>query len=339
MDSSERITLSVVVPMYDESENVEAFYTRTRDALDAIGEPWELVCVDDGSRDDTLARLLALRRRDPRVKVIELSRNFGKEIALTAGLDVTRGEAVIPIDADLQDPPELIAEMVGHWREGYDVVYASRTERAGETWLKRSTAAAFYGLMTRLSDVDLPPNTGDFRLMSRQSVEALRGLRERNRFMKGIFAWVGFRQYRMEYRRDARAAGQSKWSWWRLTRLAIEGITSFSTAPLHLATWLGLAVSVLAFAYAVHRIVYTVVTGVDVPGYASTLVIVLFLGGVQLITLGIIGEYVGRIYQEVKQRPLYLVREAHGVHPAAPGAKAQGFNPVGSGTQAETDGG
>ena len=322
--------LSVVVPMYNESENVETFYARTRAVLDGIGLSWEIVCVDDGSRDDTLAQLLALHRADPRVKVLELSRNFGKEIALTAGIDAAKGEAVVPIDADLQDPPELIGEMVARWREGYDIVYATRIEREGESWFKRATASGFYRLMTRLADVDMPANTGDFRLMSRQSVDALKLLRERNRFMKGIFAWVGYRQFRLEYKRDPRRAGSSKWSWWRLLRLAIEGFTSFSTAPLQLATWLGLAVSALAFAYAVHRIVYTLVTGIDVPGYASLLVTILFLGGVQLITLGIIGEYVGRIYQEVKQRPLYLLRAVHGEvldPPIEPIAPADGAAP------------
>ncbi|MBK7779786.1 MAG: glycosyltransferase family 2 protein [Ardenticatenia bacterium] len=304
--------LSVVVPMYNEADNVATFYERTRAVLDGLGLSWEIVCVDDGSRDDTLLQLIALHRRDPRVKVVELARNFGKEIALTAGLDAAGGQAVVPIDADLQDPPELIPTMVERWRQGYDVVFATRTERMGESWLKQQTAATFYRLMERLSEVPIPPNTGDFRLMSRPAVDALRGVRERNRFMKGIFAWVGFRQTQLPYRRDARHAGETKWNWWSLTRLAIEGITSFSSAPLQLATWMGLAVSALAFAYALHRVVITLLRGPDVPGYPSLLVVILFLGGVQLITLGIIGEYIGRIYQEVKQRPLYLVRRRYG---------------------------
>ncbi len=315
-----RPVLSIVVPIYDESENIQTFYQRCRAVLDGLDLPWEIVCVDDGSRDDSLAQLVALHRVDPRVKVLELSRNFGKEIALTAGIDAATGQAVIPIDADLQDPPELIPQMVERWQAGYDVVYATRVERAGESWLKRTTASSFYHLMTRMADVDLPANTGDFRLMSRQAVDALKLLRERNRFMKGIFAWVGFRQHQLEYRRDPRLAGSTKWSWWRLIRLAMEGITSFSTAPLQLATWLGLAVSALAFAYAAHRIVLTLLRGIDEPGYASLLVSILFLGGVQLITLGIIGEYVGRIYQEVKQRPLYLLRRVHGRVATAPDA-------------------
>lgn len=304
-------TISVVVPMHNESENVEAFYTRTRTVLESLGLSWEIVAVDDGSRDDTLARLLALHERDPRLRVIELSRNFGKEIALTAGLDAALGEAVIPIDADLQDPPELIPEMVAHWREGYDVVYATRVERAGETWLKKATASAFYRLMGRLSDIPIPPNTGDFRLMSRPAVDALRLLRERNRFMKGLFAWVGFRQHALHYQRDARLAGSSKWSYWRLGHLAIEGITSFSSAPLQVATWLGLATAAFAFLYAALRVLDTLIRGNPVAGYPSLMVVMLFLGGVQLITLGIIGEYIGRIYQEVKRRPLYLVRSQH----------------------------
>ncbi|MCE7938608.1 glycosyltransferase [bacterium] len=294
--------------MHNESENVAAFYARTHAVLDRTGEPWEIVCVDDGSRDDTLDRLVALHRRDPRVRVIELSRNFGKEIALTAGIDAAVGDAVIPIDADLQDPPELIPDMLAKWREGYDVVYATRIERAGETWLKKATAGGFYRLMERLSDVPMPPNTGDFRLMARPAVDALREARERNRFMKGLFAWVGFRQYSLGYHRDPRAAGTTKWSYWRLIRLAIEGITSFSSAPLQIATWLGLAVASLSFVYGVVRIVITLLYGNPVAGYPSLMVVILFLGGVQLITLGIIGAYVGRIYQEVKGRPLYIVR-------------------------------
>lgn len=303
-----RCRISVVVPMHNESENVAAFYARTHAVLDRTGEPWEIVCVDDGSRDDTLDRLVALHRRDPRVRVIELSRNFGKEIALTAGIDAAVGDAVIPIDADLQDPPELIPDMLAKWREGYDVVYATRIERAGETWLKKATAGGFYRLMERLSDVPMPPNTGDFRLMARPAVDALREARERNRFMKGLFAWVGFRQYSLGYHRDPRAAGTTKWSYWRLIRLAIEGITSFSSAPLQIATWLGLAVASLSFVYGVVRIVITLLYGNPVAGYPSLMVVILFLGGVQLITLGIIGAYVGRIYQEVKGRPLYIVR-------------------------------
>jgi len=297
--------------MHNESENVRTFYDRTRAVLDGTGETWEIVCVDDGSRDDTLAQLVALHRADPRVTVLELSRNFGKEIALTAGLDAARGDAVIPIDADLQDPPELIPEMLAKWREGYDVVYATRLERAGETWLKRWTASAFYTLIGRLSEIPIPPDTGDFRLMSRAAADALREVREQNRFMKGLFAWVGFRQHSLKYQRDARLAGTTKWSYWRLIRLAIEGITSFSSAPLQLATWLGLFVAAFAFVYAMFRIVITLLYGNPVAGYPSLMVVVLFLGGVQLITLGIIGAYVGRIYQEVKRRPLYIVRRSY----------------------------
>ncbi len=309
--------------MYNEVDNIGAFYERTSRVLDATGEAWELICVDDGSRDGTLAALIDLHRRDPRVKVIELARNFGKEIALTAGLDAALGQAVVPIDADLQDPPELIPDMLRLWREGNDVVYATRTERLGESWIKQQTAAGFYKVMEHLSDVQVPPNTGDFRLMGRPAVDALRGLRERNRFMKGIFAWVGFRQVQLPYRREPRHAGASKWNWWGLVRLAVEGITSFSSAPLQLATFMGLVVSGLAFAYAIHRVVVTLLRGPDVPGYPSLLVVILFLGGVQLITLGIIGEYIGRIYQEVKQRPLYLVRRRHGRVAAPPGPPAE----------------
>ncbi len=315
--------LSLVAPMFNEAENVDAFHARAVAVLEALGEPFEIVLVNDGSKDDTLARLVELHRRDPRVKVVNLSRNFGKEIALSAGLDVASGEAVVPIDADLQDPPELIAEMVARWREGWDVVYAQRTSRSGESWVKRATSFAFYRVMRRLTPIDIPRDTGDFRLMDRRVVTALRELREHHRFMKGLFAWVGFRQVAIPYARDPRHAGQTKWNYLRLWNFAIEGITSFSFVPLQVASYLGGLVALLAFLYGGYFVARTLLFGADVPGYPSLLVIMLFLGGVQLLTLGVLGEYVGRIYAETKRRPLYVVRETLGLETDGDGARGE----------------
>lgn len=307
-----RPTLSLVVPMYNEEESVEIFYERVKRVLDSMGITWEIICVNDGSSDRTLEKLLALRDKDHRLKVIDFSRNFGKEIALTAGLDYAQGEAVIPIDADLQDPPELIPELVSKWREGYEVVLATRQKREGEGWLKRVTAHLFYRLAGRIMPIKLPADTGDFRLMSRQVVDVLRQIRERNRFMKGIFAWTGFRSTTVYYQREPRLAGKTKWNYWRLWNFAIEGITSFSYLPLQIATYFGFAVAGFAFVYALVIILRTLLFGKVVPGYASIMTVILFLGGVQLVCIGILGEYVGRIYHEVKARPLYIVRKTWG---------------------------
>ncbi|MCC7281407.1 MAG: glycosyltransferase family 2 protein [Acetobacteraceae bacterium] len=311
--------LSVVVPAYNEQEVLGAFHARLAAALGPLGLAWEVVYVNDGSRDATLATMLSLRAADPRAAVVNLSRNFGKEIALTAGLDHARGtEAVVVIDADLQDPPEVIAELVAVWREGVDVVYAQRSVRHGEGVVKRATAAAFYRLMQRVGGrVVLPKDTGDFRLMSRRAVDALLRLREQHRFMKGLFAWIGFPARAVLYERAPRAAGTTKWNWWKLWNLSLEGITSFTVGPLKLATYLGLLTACGAVLYALQVIVKTLVLGADVPGYPSLMTVVLFLGGVQLMTLGIIGEYLGRVFNETKQRPLYLV-ERH--LPSAPPA-------------------
>jgi len=304
----DEVFISVVVPMYNEADNVEALYQRLTRVLEGLGRSYEIICVNDGSRDDTLEKLRALHAADPRLKVIDLSRNFGKEIALTAGLDLARGEVVIPIDADLQDPPELIPVLLEKWEEGYDVVYAVRTEREGESWLKKTTSLLFYKLMQRIARIDLPPNTGDFRLMSRTVANALREIRETHRFMKGLFSWVGFRQTGVYYQRKPRYAGRTKWDYGRLWNLAVEGITSFSYLPLQLATYLGFAVAMFSFAYGAYLIVKTLLFGNPVPGYPSLMVVILFLGGIQLLTIGILGEYMGRIYTEVKRRPLYFVR-------------------------------
>jgi glycosyltransferase involved in cell wall biosynthesis len=301
--------LSVVVPAYNEQEVLEIFHERLAAALVPLGLSWEVVYVNDGSRDATLAKMLALQAADSRVAVVNLSRNFGKEIALTAGLDHARAsQAVVVIDADLQDPPEVIGQLVATWREGFDVVYAQRSVRHGEGAVKRATAAAFYRLMQRVGGrVTLPKDTGDFRLMSRRAVDALLQLREQHRFMKGLFAWIGFPAKAVLYERAPRAAGTTKWNWWKLWNLSLEGITSFTVGPLKLATYLGLLTAFAAVVYAVQVIVKTLILGADVPGYPSLMTVVLFLGGVQLMTLGIIGEYLARVFNETKNRPLYLV--------------------------------
>ncbi|HSE12498.1 MAG TPA: glycosyltransferase family 2 protein [Rudaea sp.] len=301
--------LCVVVPAYNESESLHAFHARLAAVLDTLDLDSEVLYVDDGSRDDTYAAMCALRDSDRRVATLKLSRNFGKELALTAGLDAVDADAVVVIDADLQDPPELIPVFVQHWREGYDVVYGTRSARAGETRLKKFTSAAFYRVMERLSATPLPRDTGDFRLMSRRALDALRQMRERQRFMKGLFNWVGYRQKAVVYERDPRYAGTSKFNYWRLWNFALEGITSFSGAPLKVATYIGLAAAMLAFVFGLWVLGKALLFGDPVRGYPSLMLAVLFLGGVQLMALGMIGEYLGRLYLEAKQRPLYLIEE------------------------------
>jgi glycosyltransferase involved in cell wall biosynthesis len=305
--------ISVVVPFFNEAAGVEAFYAELGPVLHAVeGHTFEIICVDDGSSDGTLARLLELVERDPRVRVLELSRNFGKEAALTAGIDAALGDAVIAIDADLQDPPELIARLIAAWRGGADVVLARRTDRSADSFLKRKTAELFYRVHNRLSSVHIPENVGDFRLMDRAAVDALKALPERQRFMKGLFAWIGFRTATVDYARAARASGASKFSGWRLWNLALEGITSFSTVPLRIWTYIGALGAALTFLYAVFIILRTLILGIDVPGYASLLAAVLFIGSLQLLSVGLLGEYIGRVYLETKQRPVYVVRREFG---------------------------
>jgi polyisoprenyl-phosphate glycosyltransferase len=302
-------TLSVVVPVFNEETGIVEFHRRLSSVMEGIGLQWEAIYVNDGSGDGTLVTLQTMRNADPHIAILNLSRNFGKEIAMTAGLDHAGGDAVVVIDADLQDPPEVIPDLVAAWLEGYDVIYAQRRERQGETWLKKLTASLFYRLMKRVGRAELPINTGDFRLMSRRTVDAVIRLREQHRFMKGLFAWVGFRSRAVLYDRAPRFAGSSKWNYWKLWNLAIEGITSFTVMPLKIATYLGLIVAVLATAYAAYIVGRTLLYGNPVAGYPSLLAIVLLLGGVQLMTLGVIGEYLGRIFNETKQRPLYLIDE------------------------------
>ena len=304
--------LSLIVPVYNESSNLDLFYERVLKVLKPLNVSYEILFIDDGSKDDSLEKLLEIRGRDSKVKVVQFSRNFGKEIAVSAGLDLAEGKAAIPIDADLQDPPELIPSLIEKWKAGYDVVYAKRTKRMGESWLKRWTASLFYRLIAKMTNIDIPEDAGDYRLLSRAAVEQLKRLRERHRFMKGLFTWVGFKQTAVFFERDPRYSGKTKWSYWKLWNFAIEGITSFSYIPLQAASYLGLLVSVFAFFYGVFIIVFKLLHGIAVPGYASLMAAVLFLGGIQLLTLGILGEYIGRIYDEVKQRPLYVIHKTYG---------------------------
>jgi polyisoprenyl-phosphate glycosyltransferase len=313
--------ISIVVPAYNEQDVLRAFHERLSPVLAKLGSPVEVIYVNDGSSDGTLDILRSLKASDDRVAILDLSRNFGKEIALTAGLDHAVGEAVIVIDADLQDPPELIPEFLERWREGYDVVYARRTEREGESALKKATAYVFYRLMQRASRVKIPEDAGDFRLLSRRAVDSLKQLREHHRFMKGLFAWIGYPQKAVLFQREARAAGKTKWNYWRLWNFALEGITSFTTTPLKFATYIGLFTAFAAFAYGVWIIYKTLAFGEPVRGYPSLMVVILFLGGVQLFTIGIIGEYLGRMFNEAKHRPLYIVKDylAAGTVPRNPG--------------------
>lgn len=315
-----RTRLTILVPCFNEEATLPLLHPRLIAALEGLDADARVLYVDDGSTDRTVALVDALATEDARVALLKLSRNFGKEIAMSAGLDHAEGDAVVIIDADLQDPPELIGELLNKFREGYDVVYAVRRSRAGESWLKRSTASAFYRIIGRLSRTPVPEDTGDFRLLSRRAVEALRRVREQHRFMKGLFGWVGFRQVGVAYDRAPRAAGMSKWNYWKLWNFAIEGITSFTSAPLRVATYFGLASAVFAFGYAIWIIVKTLLHGDPVAGYPSLMVVMLFLGGIQLMALGLIGEYLGRLYFEAKRRPLYLVDRYETPRADRPGA-------------------
>ncbi len=301
--------LSVVVPAYNEEAGLREFHRRLCAVLSAHKLPAEIIYVDDGSDDGTHGLLRNLRAQDPRVAVVSLSRNFGKEIALTAGFDYARGDAVVVIDADLQDPPELIPELLSQWRQGYAVVYAQRTLRRGESLPKRLTARLFYRLMRRIGRVQIPPDTGDYRVLSRQAVQALKQLRERHRFMKGLFSWIGFPQKAVPYVREPRYAGRTKWSYRGLWNLALEGITSFTIVPLRIATCVGLVTAIGALVYGAVIVVKTLFFGADVPGYPSLMAVVLFMGSIQLLALGVVGEYLGRMFDETKHRPLYFVKE------------------------------
>lgn len=321
MNPAAKPLLSVVVPAYNEQVVLPEFHRRTMAALRPLGVTFEIIYVDDGSTDGTLALLRSLYEASPEhVVVVGLSRNFGKEAAMTAGFEHARGDAVVVIDSDLQDPPELIGTLLERWRAGFDVVYATRKRRLGETLLKRLTSHYFYRVIRSVSRVRIPHDTGDFRLLSRRAIDALLSLREQHRFMKGLFSWIGFHQQAVEYERDPRFAGETKWNYWKLWNYALEGITSFTIAPLKVATYLGCVIAMLSILYAVVVIYKTVLYGNDVRGYPSLMVAVLFLGGVQLLSIGVLGEYMGRTFNETKGRPLYFIGELLRADGAAPTA-------------------
>ncbi|MFI5399947.1 MAG: glycosyltransferase family 2 protein [SAR324 cluster bacterium] len=304
--------ISVVVPVYNEQEGLEPFFARLVPVLDGLDIEYEIVCVNDGSTDQSWTILVDQRKRNRKIKLVDLSRNFGKEAALTAGLHYATGDAVIPIDADLQDPPELILEFLSMWRQGYEIVYAVRTRRETDSWLKRISAFAFYKIYNGLARIPMPPNAGDFRLLDRRVVNAINRMPERTRFMKGLFSWVGFRSTPVYFTRQRRGPGKTKWNYWKLWNFALDGLTASTTVPLRIALYLGLLLSLFAFGYAAFLILRTIVRGIDIPGYASLMVVVLMLGGAQLVVLGMLGEYMGRIYDESKQRPVFIARESLG---------------------------
>jgi glycosyltransferase involved in cell wall biosynthesis len=307
---------SIVIPVYDEEASLPELVRRLTPVLDRLDGPAEAILVDDGSRDRSAVLMEAIHREDPRFKVLRLSRNFGHQVAISAGLDVAGGEAVVVMDADLQDPPEVVPDLVKRWREGYDVVYALREERRDESWFKRATATVFYRLLRRLTDIEIPANAGDFRLIDRRALEAFRALPETQRFVRGMFAWVGFNQGSVSYVRPGRFAGETKYPFRRMLRLAKDAIISFSEVPLRLALQLGFLVSVGSFGVGVFAIVAKLSGSYTVSGWTSMTVVVAFVGGIQLMVLGVIGEYIARINYEVKRRPLYLVRSALGFGPA-----------------------
>jgi dolichol-phosphate mannosyltransferase len=327
---SRRPTVSLVIPIWNEEQVIPELYRRVLAIMEQSGVTWEMVCVNDGSSDRSLALLLELHARDPRVKVLDFSRNFGHQIAITAGADFAEGDAVIVMDADLQDPPEVVQRMLDKWREGYEVVYAVRTERQGETRFKLWTASLFYRLLRQITDVQIPLDAGDFRLMDRRVVLTMRRLREQHRFMRGLSSWVGFKQIGVEYTRAERFAGETKYPLRKMVRLARAAVTSFSYVPLHLATLVGTVLAVVSLAGIVLTIILRLSGSRFFLGQATTLASVLFLGGVQLIFLGILGEYLGRIYDEVKNRPLYIVARAYGFIPDLehPVERAVAFPPV-----------
>ena len=305
---SEKKLITILVPAYNEQDVLNMLYERLSKLINSITNyDFEILFINDGSKDDTLNIIKNLRNLDKRVCYLNLSRNYGKEIAMIAGLDYSKGDAVIIIDADLQDPPELIPEMIKYWEQGYDDIYAKRKSRKGETWLKKFTSKMFYKTLQSVTKIEIQKDTGDFRLLDRRSVEALKQVRESHRYTKGLFSWIGYNKKEILFERDKRAAGKTKWNYKKLIDLSIDGLTSFTTAPLRWSAIIGLLVSLAGFIYMLVIIMKTIIYGVDVPGYASTMVVTLFLGGIQLIFLGIIGEYLGRAFYETKNRPIYFV--------------------------------
>ena len=305
--------ITILVPCYNEENSLDLLYERLQIIINRLNRyRFQILLVNDGSRDNTLAKMQELHKNDPMVSYLSLSRNFGKENAMLAGLDFAEGDAVILLDADLQDPPELIPQMIDEWEKGYDDVYARRRSRAGETWFKKASAHWYYRILQKFADIDIPSDVGDFRLLDRQAVDALCSLRERQRYTKGLFSWIGYNKKELLFDREPRAAGNSKMNFLKLFGLAVDGITSFSVAPLRLASVLGIIISTIAFVYLIFVIAKTLLFGDPVAGYPSMISIILFMGGIQLIVLGIIGEYVGRIFYESKRRPDYLVSEYNG---------------------------
>lgn len=307
----QQIEISIVCPFFNEENMVDLFMKEITAVVNELGKPFEVVCVNDGSTDNTLAKLLQAKEDYPNMKIINFSRNFGKEAALTAGLDYAKGEMIIPIDADLQDPPELIKDFISCREKGYEVVVAKRVDRSNDSFAKKITAQFFYKFHNKIAQTKIPDNVGDYRLITRKVLNAMQELRENQRFMKGIFAWVGFKTATVEYKRDSRKTGKTSFNGWKLWNFALDGITSFSNIPLRIWLYIGTFISFLTFLYASFIIVRTVIWGVDVPGYASLLTVILFLGGIQLVGIGVLGEYMGRIYMESKRRPLYIVEDEY----------------------------
>lgn len=310
---SNRKKISIIVPFYNENESISFFYEALCPIFNNASDlDFEVICIDDGSNDGTINKLISITEKDSRFNVIELSRNFGKEAALTAGIDKSVGDAIIPIDADLQDPPELILDMINEWKKGAEIVLARRVDRSSDSFLKRKTAQLFYRFHNQFSSIQIPENVGDFRLMDRIAVDALKQIPEKQRFMKGLFAWIGFKTVTIDYVRNPRISGKTKFSGWKLWNFALEGITSFSATPLKFWTYIGGIGAVITVFYALFIITRTLIYGVDIPGYASLLVVILFFSCLQLISLGMLGEYIGRIYMETKHRPIYLIRKHYG---------------------------
>lgn len=308
MEEEKKKLVTILVPAYNEEEVLHLLYDRLVDLMNKnTGYDFEVLLVNDGSKDNTFKIMQELREKDNRFSYLNLSRNYGKETAMIAGLDYCKGDAVVIIDADLQDPPELIPEMIKYWEDGYDDVYAKRKSREGETWLKKFTSKMYYKVLQAFTRIEIQKDTGDFRLLDRRCVEALKSMRENQRYTKGLFSWIGYNKKEILYDRDPRAAGKTKWNYGKLINLSIDGITSFTTSPLRWAAVIGVLISIIGFIYMLYIIIKTIATGIDVPGYASTMVVILFLGGIQLIFLGVIGEYLGRAFNESKHRPLYFI--------------------------------
>ena len=307
----ETVAISIVCPCFNEQDMIDLFMQHIIAVLNEVNKPFEIVFVNDGSTDNTMDKLLLAKQKYPEIRIVNLARNFGKEAALTAGLDFAHGEVIIPIDADLQDPPELIKEFINKWQEGFDVVLAKRVDRSTDSLTKRFTAKLFYKFHSKISHTKIPENVGDYRLITRKVLKAIQQLPENQRFMKGIFAWVGFKTSVVEYKRASRRAGKTSFQGWSLWNFAIEGITSFSTFPLKIWLYIGSFIAFLSFFYGSYIVVRTVIVGVDLPGYASLLTTVLFLGGIQLIGIGVLGEYLGRTYIESKRRPRYIVEDEY----------------------------